>query len=427
MKKLFLAIQAVFILFQAACGPNAYGSEPNPATACYDISYLSAQLQINNNLFRQLVLELSAPDIANSPKPTGFRPEQKLIQKLNAIKNPVANYDQYIKLLNLFSEIELSPAGLDMLTNTCINGQTLLIKKAAIDILIKIGDIYGPAFIKQHLFTLIKSGTLPYAIKRSIVYIANNTRHIKKQELQVLYEEVAREGENTFLITQAIKIWEENQKPLINTADKFTAFIKAIKTNTGSDRLNMIDLGTGDGEFVRRLKRYAWTQNIDITATDNSRDMIRSALYLNLVEVKKIDWRNIEFPENAFHLVTINFPSPNSGINSVKRGIQQAFGICKYGAGMVFYSIDCPNDGYDPKLILEALEQAGFTNIKIYKASEIPSSYPTTGTSSQLPDDDKYMITARKPNLSKHSHPDTRNLDANAPVNNSQTQIEQSI
>ncbi|MBU0634114.1 MAG: class I SAM-dependent methyltransferase [Candidatus Omnitrophica bacterium] len=436
MRKIFFTIQAFLLLFPSLTGLNAYCSQLSTNIPSYEIFYLSPQLKIDNNLFRQSIIELSTPNIAtntkltranSSLKATGLWPEQKLIQKLSAIGNPVANYDQYIKLLDLFAKIELSQTGLDALTDDCINGQTLLIKKAAIDVIIKIGKTSGPMFIKEHLFTIIKSGTLPYTIKRSMVYLAHNTEHLKRQELRALSRELAREGESTFLIDQIIKIQAENLKPLIDIKDKFTAFIDTIKTNTCSDRLNIVDLGTGDGALVRQLNRYAWAKDAVITAIDNSNDMVQAAFYLNLVEVEKMDWRKIEFPDNYFQLATINFPNPAFGFKSLLKGLKEALRVCQPGGGIAFYSVDCIDNGFDPKIIMNMLKKVGFARIQIYKASEIPSSYPVTDSSAQMNEKDRYLITAQKPGLSKNSSSRVIDLNGDRPINYRQNQIEQAI
>ncbi|NQT06012.1 MAG: GNAT family N-acetyltransferase, partial [Candidatus Omnitrophica bacterium] len=185
--------------------------------------------------------------------------------------------------------------------------------------------------------------------------------------------------------------------PEFGDEDKFEKFIDDIRISTESDLLEVLDMGTGDAEFVVNAQKKPWAEEARFTCIDNNPEKIRAAKSLHQIEVLEMSWNNLEFEKEHFDLITFNYPSPNVAFASVRVAFREAFKVCKPGGGIAFSSIEDPEDGFPSQGIKGVIAQADFTDITILRGNDIPETYPETDTSSQRPIRNKYLILARKP------------------------------
>jgi SAM-dependent methyltransferase/HEAT repeat protein len=322
--------------------------------------------------------------------------EKNILEELKAIDQPLFNLGHYLDLIEKLGRSAYSLDSLKFLMEQCINSEAIRIRKASIDALVGMGDRFDRA-LGDLLFEILKICDLPYLYKRSLAFIANKFGQDYREGLESIYFNLP-ETEKKDYIERTLKFLGKDNTLIEDKADEFIEFHNDILTVTKADKFKILDIASGTAEFVRGAKRHLWAQKAEIVAIDNSEDMIALAFYKNLVEVRQMDWSDLEFIDNSFHLVTFNFPNPAVGLGSLQRAFQEAYRVCMDGGGITFYSVNGEDNGFYSFMIEDILAKAGFDykTIDELEGNEIPKSYPETAASVQIKKEAKYLILSRK-------------------------------
>lgn len=217
-----------------------------------------------------------------------------------------------------------------------------------------------------------------------------------------------------FLKAKANKITEDKKKNLFLRAaviageakelnaqeqdDSFASFVLSLKKQIRQTDMTALDIGSGDGSFLRQVQCYPWSKDIKFIGVDNSQDMIDAAFYLNLMYVEKMDARSLVYKPDKFGLIFLNYPNPGFGLKALQECMQEAYRVMATGGGMVFTSCDDINNGFAPELIIKELIAAGFDprSLEIIHAHEMPQALPVSGSAKQMLKRKPYLIMARK-------------------------------
>ncbi|MFC1645998.1 NAD(P)-dependent oxidoreductase, partial [Candidatus Omnitrophota bacterium] len=283
------------------------------------------------------------------------------------------------------------------LVTISIEGQSLRIKKNAIDRLIEIAQ--GGSEINC-FFRIIEEAGYAYVYKRAVVYVINHFEGDKRRLFAEILERIPSE-DNTKreLIERVIEYLtrEEESTFFEDAQDAFIDFLEAVRKDSGAHVLKALDLGAGLGDFERLAKRHSWGRGVDFVPIDISESMISTALFFNFVEVQKMNWAPLDFKDETFDLVVFNFPNPHCGTGPIRLALRAARRVLRNAGGLAFFSTDSEDNGFAPSDIIRILREEGFQGqISIFSGTEIPRSYPEGSATAKIEPEKKYLLLVRK-------------------------------
>lgn len=185
--------------------------------------------------------------------------------------------------------------------------------------------------------------------------------------------------------------------PMIH--DGFTRFIDAIKASGApGNAMKALDIGSGDGAFLRAAMHAGWARQMEIVGIDNSAAMIDAALYLHMVPVRQMDARRTVFADASFDLVFLNYPNPAYGAEALQSMFDEAFRVLRANGGLVLSSCEDPRNGFPRDEMMRWLVRSGYARdtLEIFTQDAIPASYPLAGSARQVQDQRPYCIFVRK-------------------------------
>ncbi|HNV86988.1 MAG TPA: Fic family protein, partial [Candidatus Omnitrophota bacterium] len=344
--------------------------------------------------FAEVVLSFARANGVNSDL------EKALLRALeNMRQEDMKFYDEiqiFVKALGFCG----SAASFEGLEGLVTGTDVWMFQQTAMDSIARIGSrevLKDPQGIKGLLSRILAEKTGGEIMLKAFIAIVNLVGRDFVEELEAMLPET-EDKMKRFVITSALKWIRE---PRAEREDAFTEFYSGVLEATGSAIPKIADIGAGYGEFERKARSTtAWGRNAEFVSTDSDEGKKILAMGLNFVDLLKMNWDALEFEGGEFDLVTLNYPSPNVGLDAVRKALTESFRVCKPGGGIAFLSVDEAENGFAPGKITAILKEAGFEpdSVRIFAGSQIPLSYPETDSSGQVKDaGKKYLIVARKP------------------------------